>query len=70
MGKQQEPCKSTLYKRAKINNALNLLSTQHMLSPKKAREWMLQEAMAKKANLDEVAEAILSNKTVTYPCCS
>ncbi len=58
--------RSAMDKRSIIANAVNYLIVQQRLSPKKAQEWILQEAMAKKANLDEVAEAVLSNKTVGY----
>jgi hypothetical protein len=66
MENAKQPCKSTSHKRAIITTAIIQLGTQHKLPPKKAREWILQEAMAKKANLDEVAEAILNDKTVAY----
>jgi AmiR/NasT family two-component response regulator len=66
MGNEEKSRKSTMYKRAIISTAVIRLSTQNKLSPEQAREWILQEAMAKKVNLDEVAEAVLNNETVAY----
>ena len=66
MENEEQSCQSTFYKRAIITTAINHLSARHKLSTQKARDWIMQEAMAKKANLDEVAEAILNNQAVTY----
>ena len=66
MASDQQQSKSVSYKRAVINTAVAHLSTQRKLSPKKAHEWILQEVMAKRVNLTEVAEAILSDKAIAY----
>jgi AmiR/NasT family two-component response regulator len=61
-----KPYQSAVDKRSIITNAVNYLIIRHKVSPKRARQWILQEAMAKRANLDEVAEAVLCNETVNY----
>jgi AmiR/NasT family two-component response regulator len=57
---------TTADKRSIINSAINHLSIRYKLPPEKAQEWILQEAMAKKATLDQVAEAVLCDKPVEY----
>jgi len=61
-----EPSQSLHDKRTLIANAMNHLIVHHNFTPQKAQEWLFCEAMAKKARLDQVAEAITNDKPITY----
>jgi AmiR/NasT family two-component response regulator len=52
--------------RSALSQALRGLAENHGLLPQEAWEWILQEAMAKRAGLVEVAQAIVSGETVAY----
>ena len=52
--------------RSALNQATQYLAENHGLSLQEAWEWILQEAMAKRAGLAEVAQAIVTGETVTY----
>ena len=58
--------KSGLDVRSALSQATQYLAANHGLSPQTAREWILQEAMAKRAGLVEVAQAIVAGETVAY----
>ena len=52
--------------RSALSQATQCLAADYGLSPKESREWILQEAMAKRASLIEVARAIVIGETVAY----
>jgi AmiR/NasT family two-component response regulator len=52
--------------RSALSQATQYLAANHGISLQKAWEWILQEAMAKRAGLAEVAQAIVAGETVSY----
>ena len=52
--------------RAALEQAAEHLAAHLKCTPREAREWIRQEARAKKACLDRVARAILLGETVPY----
>ena len=53
--------------RSALSQATQHLATNLGLSPQEAREWTLQEVMAKRAGpLVEAAQAIVAGETVAY----
>ena len=52
--------------RAALEQATEHLAAHHKCTPREAREWIQQEARAKKVCLDRVARAILLEETVPY----
>lgn len=52
--------------RSAFRQATHHLVVNHKLSPQEARKWILQEAMAKKASLKEVAKAIITGEMIEY----
>jgi AmiR/NasT family two-component response regulator len=58
--------KAVLNIRSTIQRATEHLATHYRFSPREAHEWVQQEARAKKANLDQVAQAVLNGNSVPY----
>ena len=52
--------------RVMIKSAVNYLVIRWQFSPKKAQEWLWQEARAKKVSLNQVAEAVMNGQEVRY----
>jgi AmiR/NasT family two-component response regulator len=52
--------------RAVLEQATEHLAAHQECTPREAREWIQQEARAKKVYLDRVARAILLGETVPY----
>jgi AmiR/NasT family two-component response regulator len=52
--------------RAALERATQHLAAHCQCTPREAREWIQQEARAKKVCLDRVASAILLGETVPY----
>jgi hypothetical protein len=52
--------------RTALSQATQCLAVNRGLSPQEAWKWIFQEAMAKRAGLAEVAEAIITGETVAY----
>jgi AmiR/NasT family two-component response regulator len=52
--------------RSALSQATQYVAANHGLSPQESWEWILQEAMAKRAGLVEVAQAIVAGETVAY----
>ncbi len=57
---------SILDVRSAFRQAMRHLVANHDLSPQEAQEWILQEAMAKKASLEEATKAIIARETIEY----
>jgi len=58
--------KDILDTRSVLTRATEYLVTNRNCSPQEAQEWIQQEARAKKASLNKVAQAILTDDTVHY----
>jgi AmiR/NasT family two-component response regulator len=52
--------------RSALSQATQCLAVNRGLSLQEARKWIFQQAMAKRAGLAEVAEAIITGETVAY----
>jgi AmiR/NasT family two-component response regulator len=58
--------KQVLNARSAFKQATHYLVVNHQLSPQEARARIMQEAMAKRAGLEEVARAVVAGNTVEY----
>jgi hypothetical protein len=52
--------------RSAFRQAVHHLEAKRGFSPQEAREWILQEARAKKASLEAVAKAVIAGSEVEY----
>jgi AmiR/NasT family two-component response regulator len=63
---EMDHLKTVMDVRSRLKQAIDYLVRHRNISPREAHEWVQQEARAKKAGLDEVAQAVLVDRPVPF----